>query len=108
LKAGVDNATWGCATCHSFKSAVAGAVAPNLTHLADRTAFAGDKYLLNFDNLWKWVYDAPGRKPMGNLYQHMPAFNQLSMSQAEAQKIACFLLTNTATNPNPPSECAGK
>jgi hypothetical protein len=45
---------------------------------------------------------------MGKLVQHMPAFDQVGMSQAEAQKIACFLLTNTATNPNPPSECAGK
>ena len=45
---------------------------------------------------------------MGNLYQHMPNFSASGMSQAEAQKIACFLLTNTATNPNPPSECAGK
>ncbi len=108
LQTGVNNATYQCASCHSFKSGTAGAAAPNLAHLADRTAFAGDKYLLNYDNLWHWVYDAPGRKPMGKLVQHMPAFSQAGMSQAEAQKIACFLLTNTATNPNPPSECAGK
>ena len=75
---------------------------------ADRTAFAGDMYLVNYDNLWKWVYDAPSRKPMGNLSQHMPDFSAAGMTQAQAQKIACFLLTNTATNPNPPSECAGK
>ena len=108
LKKGVDNTTWHCADCHSFASGKPGAVAPNLTHLADRTGFAGDKYLVNYDNLWRWIYDAPGRKPMGKLVQHMPAFKDQSMSQTEAQKIACFLLTNTATNPNPPSECAGK
>jgi hypothetical protein len=108
LKRGVDNATWGCATCHSFKSDTPGAVAPNLTHLADRTAFAGDKYLVNYDNLWRWVYDAPSRKPFGKLNQSMPNFSAADMSQGEAQKIACFLLTNTATNPNPPPECAGK
>jgi cytochrome c oxidase subunit 2 len=107
LEKGVDNATWQCASCHSFASGKPGAVAPNLTHLADRTAFAGDKYLLNYDNLWRWVYDAPSRKPMGKLYQHMPNFSAQGMSQSEAKKIACFLLTNTATNPNPPSECAG-
>ena len=46
---------------------------------------------------------------MGKLVQHMPNFSKAAnMTQAEAQKIACFLLTNTATNPNPPSECAGK
>ena len=110
LEVGVNNTTYGCASCHSFKPGTAGAVAPNLAHLADRTAFAGDKYLLNYDNLWRWIYDAPGRKPMGNLTQHMPDFSAFAqpMSQAEAQKIACFLLKSTATNPNPPSECAGK
>jgi cytochrome c oxidase subunit 2 len=108
LEAGVDNATWQCASCHSFASGKPGAVGPNLTHLADRTGFAGDKYLMNYDNLWRWIHDAPSRKPMGNLTQHMPNFAAADMSQGEAQKIACFLLTNTATNPNPPPECAGK
>ncbi len=108
LKAGVNSATYGCASCHSFKVGAAGAVAPNLTHLADRTAFAGDIYLTNYDNLWKWVYDAPSRKPMGKLTQHMPNFSAAGMTQAEAQKIACFLLENTATNPSTPPECVGK
>jgi len=108
LEVGVNNTTYGCASCHSFASGKPGVVAPNLTHLADRTAFAGDKYLMNFDNLWRWVYDAPSRKPMGKLYQHMPNFSALGMSQADAQKIACFLLTNTDTNPTPQPECAGQ
>jgi cytochrome c oxidase subunit II len=108
LEKGVDNPTWQCASCHSFESGKAGTVAPNLAHLADRTGFAGDKYLLNYDNLWRWVYDAPDKKPMGKLFQHMPAFAKQAMSEAEAQKIACYLLINTATNPNPPPECAGK
>jgi cytochrome c oxidase subunit II len=108
LQRGVDNGSWACATCHSFKSKVPGAVAPNLTHLADRTTFAGAIYKMNFDNLWRWVYNAPSRKPMGDLQSHMPNFSAAGMSQQEAQKIACFLLTDTATNPNPPPECAGK
>jgi cytochrome c oxidase subunit II len=108
LELGVNNTTYQCASCHSFKVGTAGAVGPNLSHLADRTAFAGDKYLLNYDNLWRWIHDAPSRKPMGKLTQHMPNFSAVNMSQAEAQKIACFLLTKTATNPNQPSECAGK
>jgi cytochrome c oxidase subunit 2 len=108
LERGVDSTTWGCATCHSFKSKVPGAVAPNLTHLADRTTFAGAIYQTNYDNLWRWVYDAPSRKPMGRLEQHMPNFSAAGMSQQEAKKIACFLLTDTATNPNPPPECAGQ
>jgi cytochrome c oxidase subunit II len=111
LEKGVDSETWGCATCHSFKSDVPGAVAPNLTHLADRTTFAAGIYRTDYDNLWQWVHDAPSRKPMGNLEQHMPNFSAFPgnpMSVAEAQRIACFLLTNTATNPSPVPECVGK
>jgi cytochrome c oxidase subunit 2 len=108
LEKGVNNVTWQCASCHSFKAGQPGVVAPNLVHLADRTTFAGAIYLTNYDNLWRWIYDAPSRKPMGNLFQHMPNFSAINMSQAEAQRIACFLLTNTATKPNTPSECAGK
>ncbi len=32
---------------------------PNLTHLADRTSFAGAKYPLTADNLTQWIWDAP-------------------------------------------------
>ena len=106
LEKGVDTAQWGCATCHSFQAKTPGAVAPNLTKLADRTAFAGDIYETNYDNLWKWVYDAPSRKPMGNLTQHMPNFSAQGMSQDQAKKIACFLLEKTATNPQPQPECS--
>jgi cytochrome c oxidase subunit 2 len=110
LLKGVNNTQYACATCHSFKSKKPGAVAPNLTHLADRTTFAGAMYRLNYDNLWKWVHNAPSRKPMGNLQSHMPNFSAApyNMTEQDAQKIACFLLTNTATNPNPPAECAGQ
>jgi cytochrome c oxidase subunit II len=101
LLTGVDAGTWKCQSCHSFTPKVAGAVAPNLSKLADRQAFAGDIYDMTWSNLWQWVYNAPGRKPMGNLTLHMPAFNGQGMSQDEAKKIACFLLENTATNPQP-------
>ena len=40
-------------------------IGPNLTHVGDREAFAGDIYQMTLDNLTKWVYDAPGRKPAG-------------------------------------------
>jgi cytochrome c oxidase subunit 2 len=97
LLKGVNSAQWGCASCHSFEPKVAGAVGPNLVHVADRQGFAGDMYKTNFENLWKWVYDAPARKPMGNLEQHMPSFKDAGMSQDEAKQIACFLLTQTKT-----------
>ena len=104
LLKGVQSEQWQCARCHSFQPKVPGPVAPNLVHLADRDAFAGDIYRMNFSNLWQWVYDAPSRKPMGNLEDHMPAFlNQPSattgktMTQDDAKQIACFLLTQTKT-----------
>jgi len=97
---GVDNSTWHCTECHSFVPKVPGAQAPNLTHLADRQAFAGDIYKMNFDNLWQWIWNAPARKPMGNLQGHMPSFkNDRGMTEQQAKDIACFLLKNTATNP---------
>ena len=111
LQAAVNNKTYACSSCHSFKAKVPGVVAPNLANLADRTAFAGDIYLTNYDNLWKWVYNAPSRKPMGKLNQHMPNFSAApyNMTQAEAQKIACSLLTDTTSTPGPtPPECVGK
>jgi cytochrome c oxidase subunit 2 len=104
LLKGVQAAQWGCAGCHSFEPKKPGAVGPNLVHLADRDGFAGDMYRMNFSNLWQWVYDAPGRKPMGNLKEHMPAFLDTpsattgkTMTQDDAKQIACFLLTQTKT-----------
>jgi cytochrome c oxidase subunit 2 len=104
LMKGVQADQWGCAGCHSFVPKKPGAVAPNLVRLADRDAFAGDMYRMNFSNLWQWVYNAPSRKPMGNLQQHMPNFSATPslttgqpMTQDEAKQIACFLLTQTKT-----------
>jgi cytochrome c oxidase subunit 2 len=108
LEEGVQNAKWGCATCHSFEPNVPGAVGPNLTHLADRERFAAEVYEMNFENLWQWIHNAPSMKPMGDLVQHMPNFSDTpaigggpAMSEQDAKDIACFLLENTATTPDP-------
>src|SRR5206468_2761032 len=95
LLKGVDSEKWGCATCHSFKAKTAGAVAPNLTKLADRCKFAGDIYTTDQKNLEDWVYNAPSMKPMGKLNQHMPNFSEQGMTKEEAASIAKFLLDNT-------------
>jgi cytochrome c oxidase subunit II len=109
-KAGVKDADWpqACSTCHSFAPTKPGAVGPNLTHLADRQGFAGFKYETNFENLWQWVWDAPSRKPMGDLEQHMPSFRELGMSEEQAKDTACFLLTETASTPKPQPECQSR
>jgi cytochrome c oxidase subunit 2 len=94
---------YGCTACHRLQG-VKGATAevgPNLTHIASRTTFAAGKYDLTYDNLWRWVWDAPSRKPneCPRLPQPdpcrvgMPSFKKsVDMTQAEAQEIAKFLL----------------
>jgi cytochrome c oxidase subunit 2 len=93
---------YGCTNCHMFAGVSKAEVGPNLTHLASRSIFAGGKYDLTFDNLWRWVYDAPSRKPNScpRLPQPdpcrvgMPSFkNSVGMTPAQAQGIANFLLT---------------
>jgi cytochrome c oxidase subunit 2 len=102
------SAKWGCASCHSdtnLSKDVKATIGPNLTHVGDREAFAGDIYPMTLDNLSKWVYDAPGRKPHGDLVGWMPNFSAAGMTQADADSIAKFLLCDTATNPSSHPEC---
>ena len=101
----MNDKQWSCSSCHSFVPKKAGPVAPNLTHVGDRQGFAGFKYQMTYDNLWQWVWKAPTRKPMGKLQQHMPNFSDQGMSDKEAQRIACFLLEQTATTPKTYPEC---
>jgi cytochrome c oxidase subunit II len=93
--------TYGCTNCHTIQGFSTADVGPNLTHLASRTTFAGGKYDLNYDNLWRWVWNAPSRKPNScpRLPQPdpcrvgMPSMKaSYGMPQSEAQAIANFLL----------------
>jgi cytochrome c oxidase subunit II len=101
-------AKWGCVSCHSItnlSSDIGVTIGPNLTHVGDREAFAGDIYPMTLDNLSKWIHDAPSRKPHGDLVGWMPNFSAAGMTQADADKIAKFLLCDTATNPSSHPEC---
>ena len=60
---------------------------------------------MNLDNLSKWIYDAPGRKPAGPLVGWMPAFDESGMTTAQAHELAKFLLCDTATSPQAHPEC---
>jgi cytochrome c oxidase subunit II len=101
------NTAWTCLACHSDQPTTPGAVGPNLTHLADRTKFAAEKYALTYENLRRWVFNAPSMKPMQENPKDplhpkvgMPNFSDVGMSQQQADEIARFLLCNTATDPN--------
>ncbi len=102
---------WGCLSCHSVTNRASGpdavgvTIGPNLTHVGDREAFAGDIFPMTLDNLAKWVYDAPGQKPAGPLKGWMPNFSKTGMTMTEAQQIAKYLLCDTATDPNSHPEC---
>ncbi|MDQ1508973.1 MAG: cytochrome c oxidase subunit [Actinomycetota bacterium] len=99
---------WGCTSCHSItstKKTIGATIGPNLTHVGDRDAFAGDIYPMQLDDLTKWIHDAPGRKPAGQLKGWMPAFSKAGMTTAQAQELAKFLLCETATSPQAHPEC---
>ena len=97
---------WGCNACHSFQPVSKAETGPNLTHVGDRTTFAGGIYQTNADNLTKWVHNAPSRKPMGDLEasRKMPNFSSQGMTDEQAQEIAEFLC-NTATSQENAQRC---
>jgi cytochrome c oxidase subunit 2 len=100
------NTKWGCVACHSLEPVSKIETGPNLTHVGDRSTFAGGIYETTVDNLTKWVHDAPSRKPMGDLEasRRMPNFSAQGMTDAEAREIAEFLC-NTATDPANAQAC---
>jgi len=105
---------WGCQSCHSVTNrtdakspdAVGSTIGPNLTHLGDRQAFAGDIFAMNLDDLTQWVYDAPGHKPAGPLQGWMPNFSSKGMTMDQARNIAHYLLCDTSTDPSSHPECS--
>jgi cytochrome c oxidase subunit 2 len=93
---------YSCTSCHMFQGVSKAEVGPNLTHLHARSIFAGGKYDVNYENLWKWVLNAPARKPnqCPRLPQPdpckvgMPSMEKtFGMTPSQAQGIARFLLT---------------
>jgi cytochrome c oxidase subunit 2 len=62
----------GCGGCHTINGVegFVGIIGPNLTHFAERDAFAGDTFDRTDANLAKWLQDAPGQKPGAD----MPSF----------------------------------
>jgi cytochrome c oxidase subunit 2 len=62
------NGTGGCATCHTVTGTpAAGMVGPNLTHLQERSVFAGAIFALNNNNLRIWLRDPQAAKPGANM-----------------------------------------
>ncbi len=92
-----------CAQCHTVRGiqlngeeAVQGATAPDLTHLASRTTFAGATFDLTAQNLFRWVDNPNAMKPLTGTVREdrnqasMPDYN-LSREQIDA--IVAYLLS---------------
>jgi cytochrome c oxidase subunit 2 len=56
--------TTGCVNCHAIRGTEAGGqTAPDLTHFANRSTFAGAMFETNEENLAEWLRDPPAMKP---------------------------------------------
>ena len=78
--------TKGCAGCHAVKGVSQGRVGPDLTHLMDRTTFAGGIFRMTTENLAAWLRNPPGEKP-GSI---MP---NLKLSEDEIAHLVAYLET---------------
>lgn len=76
-----------CATCHTINGleGASGLVAPDLTHLASRSTFAGALFDLNEGNLHDWLNDPPGVKPGSR----MP---KLGLTEDEIEALVAYLM----------------
>lgn len=96
-----------CTNCHVFDDSSRVALAPNLTHLASRTTFAGGTFALNRSDLVRWILDAPSlvpmqardcRRPPPATCVGMPSYTrntprgQPVMTRRDAEVIADYLL----------------
>jgi cytochrome c oxidase subunit 2 len=78
-----------CVDCHTIRGTkAAGQTAPDLTHFASRTTFAGAIFPRNPENLQAWVSDAPSEKP-GAL---MPSgVKDMGLKPEEIEAIVAYL-----------------
>jgi cytochrome c oxidase subunit 2 len=83
----------GCSGCHSINGleGANGKVGPNLTHLFDRSRFAGAVFELNDRNLRRWLRNPPAMKPMDpENNQGMP---NLGLTEDEITQLIAYLET---------------
>ena len=104
----LTGATFACTNCHLFNDSSKAASAPNLTHLASRSTFAGGVFELNRKNLVDWILNAPGMVPMQakdcrlpppatcvgmpSYTKDTPKGDYPVMTRAQAETIADYLL----------------
>ena len=76
-----------CINCHAIEGTDAAAkTAPDLTHFASRTTFAGAMFDVNEENVADWLRDPPAMKP-GSL---MPDYG---LSEEEITQLVAYLMS---------------
>ena len=76
-----------CINCHAIKGTDAQArTAPDLTHFASRTTFAGATFINNETNLARWLEDPPDMKPGAK----MPDYG---LSTQEIEQLVAYLMS---------------
>ena len=76
-----------CINCHAIQGTDAkGRSAPDLTHFASRTTFAGAMFETNEENLANWLRDPPAMKP-GSF---MPDYG---LSEEEITQLVAYLMS---------------
>ena len=88
----------GCAACHAIQGVsepedvpLKSGFAPDLTHFADRTVFAGATFELNRNNVERWIRNPEDMKPMAaDAARGMP---DLGLTEEEIDKVATYLLS---------------
>lgn len=77
----------GCGSCHTVKGYTEGDLGPDLTHLFDRTTFAGSIFELNSINLRRWLRDPQEEKPGNKMVLPVP------LNEDEITKLIAYLET---------------
>ena len=87
-----------CASCHQIdgvneqpKAAQKSGAAPNLTHLASRSRFAGALFDVNRNELESWLRDPPAKKPM--LPDDDRGMPNLNLTEEQIDQLVSYLLT---------------
>jgi cytochrome c oxidase subunit II len=71
----------GCGACHTIRDISAGALGPDLTHVAGRRSIAAATLRNGPQSLIAWIHDAQHLKP-GNLMPSMPVFQDSEDTRA--------------------------
>ena len=87
-----------CSRCHTLNGigGVAGVTAPNLTHLASRTTFAGATFDLTPENLARWLDNPTAMKPLtGTIREdrNEPSMPDYDLTPEQIDAIVAYLMS---------------